>query len=148
MPLIEPMLTMLRAAGGAQVGHGVLAAVERAAQVHVEHPLPQRRRCLFQGRARKPAHVIDQDVQPAEGADRGIATGGPDGCHDGLAVSVAHVTDHHARPFAGQHFGAAATDTPGRAGDHRDLTLHACDHTSSSQPLNRSGVLSRMRVAR
>jgi hypothetical protein len=90
------------------------------------------------------AGVVDQDVEPAEGADRGLdhgldlaapgdvgvdedgATAGrPDRLGHGAAGVVVDIGDHHGRPLPGKELCDALAEARAGPGYHRHLVLQA-----------------------
>ena len=130
----------------AALGHRLddcLSAQQRAAQVHVENPVPVRHRHVRQPVGRQVGHdgcVVDQDVDPAERVDRRRGHLAADSAEvtsrrtaDGvkaLAASASAVTlrrvevevgDHHGSAGSAQRLGIHLADAARSARHHSDL---------------------------
>src|SRR5262249_51072621 len=127
-----------------------LAAVEHAREIDAHHLLPLRELCFEQRRAGVGGGIVDHDVEPAVAVDRtadervdflpapdvgpvkGRRAARPgDGrdcrlaAFDGL---LADISDHDARPFAGETDGDRATDAGAGSGDDSNLSREQTRH--------------------
>jgi hypothetical protein len=103
------------------------------------------------------AGVVDQDVEPAEGADRpldealhvavdghvrlvefGRAAGGDDLVGDARAAGPVDVVDDEVRALLGETLGDALAEARSGAGDDRDLGLES--HVLVSPPMDRRAI--------
>ena len=117
--------------------------------MHVDHIRPVRPAHLVEDDVAQDAGVVDQDVDAAEGVERGLddqvgvlRLGDGERGGDGLAAGLldgrdrilrrtvvgaralqagADVADHHARAFAREHLGDGAADAAAGAGDDGDF---------------------------
>ena len=124
--------------------------------MHVDHVRPVRPAHLVEDDVAQNTGIVDQDVDAAEGVDRGLddllgvlrlgdGERGGDGLAAGLFDGVdrflrragieagalqtgADVAHHHARAFLGHQFGDGAADAASRSGDDGDFSVNNPGH--------------------
>lgn len=133
--------------GLAHGGNGVLAAIESAAEIDVENPIPKLGGGGFEIGAREPAGVVDETVESGEGFQSGVEEGGDlrfggdvgvdvggfgacgaEGFGGTFAERVLNIGEDDGSAFGGGELCATEADALRGPGDDDDFALQAVGH--------------------